>query len=85
MLEKMDKGLTCTKINDHIFSGKYNANRTNPMMASKPSRNINSSPTNLSPSRVALRNASGRYHSRFFVRVGHETTYASRLSWVING
>ena len=30
------------------------------MMASKPSRNINSSPTNLSPSRVALRNASGR-------------------------
>ena len=29
-------------------------------MASKPSRNINSSPTNLSPSRVALRNASGR-------------------------
>ena len=46
--------------NYHIFSGKYNANRTNPMMASKPSRNINSSPTNLSPSRVALRNASGR-------------------------
>ena len=41
------------------FSGKYNASWAIPMMASKP-RNISSSPTNLSPSRVQTLRTQGR-------------------------